>query len=258
MEDYYKKLSGFSSTSLEGLEVVKLLKRYDTKFVFHRDSLPRLLEFLSGHYEILEIDDRRSFRYASTYYDTPDLLFYHQHHNKSYDRYKIRHRRYVDSNQNFFEIKQKNNREKTFKNRISLDKGFNGDELPGELKSFLHSHISVSNESFIDNLMPSLIVEFERITFADRYSGERLTIDTDLSFTGKDSSTGVMHNLVVTEIKREGRTLNPRFFKFLKPMAIHPTKFSKYCIGLVMTWKSLKYNRFKKYILKINKLNRDR
>ncbi|MBN1904948.1 MAG: polyphosphate polymerase domain-containing protein [Deltaproteobacteria bacterium] len=255
MEKYYKKLSGFSSTSLEGLEVVKLLKRYDTKFIFHRNRLALVLDFLSGYYEILEIDNRRSFRYTSTYFDSPDLIFYHQHHNRCYDRYKIRSRKYIDSNQCYFEIKQKNNRKKTIKNRLSLNGDFSGGELPGELKSFALDNISFASKSFIDNLRPSLIVEFERLTFADRYSGERLTLDINLSFTGKDSSTGKMHNLVVAEIKRENRTLNQRFLRFLKTMAINPTKFSKYCLGLVMTENNLKYNRFKKYILKINKLN---
>lgn len=254
MENYHKKLSGFSSTTLEGLEVVKLLKRYDTKYLFHRDQLTPVLDFLSGHYEILEIDNRRSFRYLSIYYDSPDLFFYHQHHNRSYDRYKIRCRKYIDSNQCYFEIKQKNNRKKTIKNRLSLNSDFSGGELPGELRSFALDNISFANKDFIDNLKPSLIVEFDRLTFADRNSGERLTVDINLTFTGKDSSTGVMYNLVVAEIKREGRTLNQRFFQFLKTMAIQPTKFSKYCLGLAMTEKNLKYNRFKKYILKINKL----
>lgn len=255
MENCYNKLTGFASTTLEGLEVVKLLKRYDTKYLFHRDQLAPVLDFLSGHYEILEIDNRRSFRYLSIYYDSPDFIFYYQHHNRCYDRYKIRYRKYLDSNQCFFEIKQKTNRKKTIKNRISINGDFSGGELPRELRSFTLDNISFASENFIDNLKPSLIVEFDRLTFADRYSGERLTIDINLSFTGKNSSTGVMHNLVVAEIKREGRTLNPRFFQFLKTMAIHPTKFSKYCLGLAMTEKNLKYNRFKKYILKINKLN---
>lgn len=255
MKNYYKKLSIFSSTTLEGLEVVKLLKRYDTKYLFHRDQLTPVLDFLSGHYEILEIDNRRSFRYLSIYYDSPDLLFYHQHHNRCYDRYKIRYRKYVDSNQCYFEIKQKTNKKKTIKNRVSINGDLSGGELPGALRSFTLDNISFANNYFLDNLKPSLIVEFDRLTFADRNSGERLTIDTNLTFTGKGSSTGIMHNLVVAEIKRESRTLNQRFFQFLKTMAIHPTKFSKYCLGLAMTEKNLKYNRFKKYILQINKLN---
>jgi hypothetical protein len=98
-------------------------------------------------------------------------------------------------------------------------------------------------------------VEFDRLTFADRDSGERLTVDMNMTFTGKNSSTVKLHNLVVAEIKREGRLLNPEFFQFMKKTAIRPAKFSKYCLGLVMTKKNLKYNRFKKYLLNINKLN---
>jgi hypothetical protein len=151
MEDYYKKLSGFSSTTLEGLEAVSLLKRYDTKYLFHRDKLSPVLDFLSGHYEILEIAKRRLFRYLSIYYDSPDLLFYHQHHNRCYDRYKIRHRKYIDTNQCYFEIKQKTNRKKTIKNRLLLDGVLSGSELPPELKSFALGNISFASENFIDN-----------------------------------------------------------------------------------------------------------
>jgi hypothetical protein len=255
MKNYYNKLTGFSSTTLEGLEIVKLLKRFDTKYQFHRDHLAKVLDFLSGYYEILEIDNRRSFRYKSIYFDTDDFLFYHQHHNKSYDRYKIRYRKYIDSNLSFIEIKQKNNRKKTVKNRLAINGDFNGAEFTEEIRSFISDNISLTHKDIIGNLSPKLIVEFDRITFADRNSGERLTIDSNLTFTGKNSSTGEISNLIIAEIKRESRTLNQRFFQFLKTMSIYPTKFSKYCLGLAMTEKNLKYNRFKKYILEINKLN---
>jgi hypothetical protein len=255
MNNYIMKLTGFASTTLDGLESVKLMKRYDTKYMFHRDRLAPVLDFLSGDYEILEIGNRRSFRYMSLYYDTDDFMFYHQHHNRSYDRYKIRYRKYIDSNLCYFEIKHKNNRKKTIKSRLPVNSDFGDNGLTGEVRSFVTDNISLTCGSIIDNLKPKLIVEFDRLTFANRNSGERLTIDINLTFTGKETSTIGIHNLVVAEIKREGRTLNQRSSQFMKAMAIYPTKFSKYCLGLAMTEKNLKYNRFKKYLLKINKFN---
>ena len=49
-------LNKFKSISLEDLESVSLLRRYDSKFTFHSVNLPILLEKLKDKYQILEIN----------------------------------------------------------------------------------------------------------------------------------------------------------------------------------------------------------
>ena len=49
-------------------------------FIFHKDKLKNVLDYLSKHYEILEIDNKRFFKYENLYFDTDDYFFYHQHH----------------------------------------------------------------------------------------------------------------------------------------------------------------------------------
>ena len=114
-------LNKFKSISLKDLESVSLLRRHDSKFTFHSANLSVLLEKLADKYKILEIGGKRIFCYDNIYYDTNNLLFYNQHHNGKRNRYKIRTRKYLESNQLFFEIKIKNNKDKTIKKRIEID-----------------------------------------------------------------------------------------------------------------------------------------
>ena len=74
---------------------------------------------LARQYEVLEIDNKRFFKYQNLYFDTDDFFFYHQHHNRNLSRYKVRFRRYVDTNQCYFEVKHKNNKRKTLKSRLN-------------------------------------------------------------------------------------------------------------------------------------------
>ena len=83
---------------------------------------------------------------------------------------------------------------------------------------------------------------------------ERVTIDTNLSFKSANKEK-IFDNLVVIEIKQEGKRLNTVMNKALKLMSILPTNFSKYCLGITNTFDNIKSNRFKEINLKINKLN---
>jgi hypothetical protein len=83
---------------------------------------------------------------------------------------------------------------------------------------------------------------------------ERLTIDFDVHFhnleTGKDAETGP---LVIIELKRDGNVFSP-VLEILRTLRIKPSGFSKYCIGSVMTNKSLKHNIFKAKMVTLSKL----
>ncbi len=247
-------LAQFNPTTLEGLDVLKLLKRYDTKFVFCRDKLPAVFDFLYDNYQVLEIDDRRYFQYESLYYDTDDYFFYRQHHNKKYDRYKVRYRKYIDSNQCYFEVKHKNNKRKTIKSRLLLNNSNFFGELSEESKSFARKSIFLSNGDLIDQIKPKLGIKFDRITFANCHQKERFTVDLNLTFANRNSEQRKMDSIVVAELKSEKHSTNSPLIKYLKELKIYPATFSKYCIGIAMTEKNIKCNRFKKKLLKINKL----
>ena len=245
-------LASFHATTLEDLEIIKLLKRYDTKFIFHGDQLIPIFDYLSQNYEVLEIDNNRSFKYQNLYFDTDDYFFYRQHHNRKLSRYKVRFRRYVDSNKCYFEVKHKNNKRKTIKSRLLLEDKNISHELSEQTKEFARDCILINNGDIIDKVKPKLWIEFERITFANQFNKERLTLDTNLTYTDSNSLRQKLDNLVIAELKSEKFSLNSQFFQYLKKLKIYPIRFSKYCIGIAITEKNIKCNRFKKKLLKLN------
>jgi hypothetical protein len=248
-------LARFQAMPLNELDKVKLLKRYDTKFVFHKEKLTPLFDFLCEQYQILEIDQNRSFKYESLYYDTDDYFFYHQHHNKRLNRYKIRCRRYIDSSQCYFEVKFKNNKNRTIKTRLLLDVKNIDNELSEKSKEFGKKSIYKEYEYLIDEIKPKIWIEFDRITLANQLNKERFTFDINLTFTDRKSYRQNLNNLIIAELKSENISLNQNFFQYLKNQKIFPTTFSKYCMGIAMTNNSIKSNRFKKNLIKLRKFS---
>ena len=80
------------------------------------------------HYKCVEIENKRVSQYQTLYYDTKDMKLYNEHHNGHLNRYKIRHRTYVDSNLSFLEVKFKNNkgRKNNMSNNQPLKSKLNG------------------------------------------------------------------------------------------------------------------------------------
>jgi hypothetical protein len=247
-------LDDFRPTSLEDLNGLKLLKRYDTKFTFHKSRLKNVLDYLSRDYRILEIGGRRLFSYETLYYDTDDFFFYHQHHNRSYGRYKVRCRRYVESNQCFFEVKFKNNKKKTIKNRIPLNEKSIRREISESSKEFARSHILMNDIDIMEKIKPKLKVDYHRMTFANFASEERFTIDIGLTYSEGTPHHRRLDGLVIAEHKSERPSPNAPLLQYLKSMEIHPVGFSKYCVGVALTEENIKYNRFKKKILALKKM----
>jgi hypothetical protein len=248
-------IAAFNATSLTNIETIKLMKRYDTKFIFHRDKLQSVLDYLRSDYQVLEIDNKRSFRYENLYYDTDDHFFYHQHHNQRVNRYKLRCRKYIESNNCYFEIKFKNNKKKTIKTRILLEDKNIHHKLLEESREFARKLVLIDNGNIVDEVKPALWIDFNRITFANVIKKERLTFDINLTYTDKKSNSCKINNLIIAELKSEHASLNSFFNQYLKDLQIFPTKFSKYCVGIALTEKNIKCNRFKKNLLKLHKYN---
>ena len=111
-----KFIEKFEPITLEEMESVKLMDRVDTKYVFPFSQLPHILDEMKSYYRLLDINNIRMHRYESLYYDTNDFQLYAKHQSGRLNRYKLRFRKYVDSNGlTFFEIKFKNNKGRTIK-----------------------------------------------------------------------------------------------------------------------------------------------
>ena len=114
-------LNNFQTVSLDEMNNVKLMSRFDTKFVFSISKLTDLLSKIAPFYKVLEINNDRVHEYKSIYYDTNEHKFYLDHHNSRVNRNKIRFRKYVGSGLTFLEIKLKNNKGKTIKKRMRVE-----------------------------------------------------------------------------------------------------------------------------------------
>ena len=85
---------------------------------------------------------------------------------------------------------------------------------------------------------------------------ERLTFDINLEFKWEEEEKK-FPSLVIAELKQERKNRNSPFYKLMRSKGIRPYRISKYCIGAIELYdtKKLKYNRFKKKLLKLKKIN---
>jgi hypothetical protein len=242
-------LSAFHSISLSEMDNVKLMQRIDTKYVVNVSLLPTILEQLHTTYRILEIKGNRQAKYKTLYFDTSNLNDYHTHHRGKANRHKIRMRQYIDSNLYFLEIKKKNNKGRTTKERISINQFSNN---LADFNDFLERH-GISTKDY----NPSLLNSFSRITLVDTDNPQRITIDTNLTVTHPVKNIHKeLKNLAVIEIKQAQRSRS-LFASALKEHHILPKSISKYGIGIAMLYDTVKYNRFKSKLLYLQKITQN-
>jgi hypothetical protein len=239
-------LQSYDPITLEEMDSVKLMNRMDVKYIFHRDILSEILEEARNECRVLEVDRKRCCAYATRYFDTPELKMYHEHHNGRRNRYKVRYRSYLDSGTTYFEIKFKNNKGRTIKDRIKVSG--NEFEIQGESEFLLMKKTSFQAEM----LKEALRVTFNRITLVSRELKERITLDTDLHFWHNGTELD-FPALVIAEIKQD-RTARSFFTRLLHDKRIHPLSLSKYCFGLANLKPDIKINNFKPKLLNVNKL----
>lgn len=241
-------VNSFEGMSLEEMDQVKLMNRVDTKFAFRIDFLLQLLEELKSDYKVFEIQGTRTPSYESLYFDDERFSFFRDHHNGKMNRFKVRFRKYVESNLHFLEIKHKF-KGRTNKQRILAD-DFNYN-FSSNQKEFLEN---VLNEQV--DLKACMWNSFHRITLVNKTENERLTLDFDILFHWKEERFQ-LDKLVIAELKQEELNRNSAFYKIMKKSIIRPYRLSKYCIGSIELHgtENLKYNRFKKKLLTLKKIN---
>ena len=243
-------LGNMTPITLEQMSGIRLMNRLDTKYVASKEQLVRLLELVRDKYYVQETLDNRIIPYLTTYYDTDDHLMYMMHHNGRARRMKVRVRTYVASDLTFLEVKNKNNHARTKKKRIEVPSqdDFRGTEGAKEL-------VQKKTGLNLDRLNAVVRNRFDRVTLVNKGKTERLTIDFNIAFhnfeTDNDHETD---QLVIIELKRDGNVFSP-VCNLLRDIHVHPTGFSKCCIGMALTDPSLKQNNFKPKLRKLEKIN---
>ncbi len=254
MSEIDDKIQGLLDTmepiTLEQMSGIRLMNRLDTKYVASKEQLVQLLHLVQDKYYVQETLDNRVIPYLTTYYDTDDHVMYTMHHNKRAKRMKVRVRTYVASGDTFLEVKNKNNHARTKKKRISVPSqdDFRTTEGASEL-------VQRKTGLSLSTLNAVVRNRFDRVTLVNKGKTERLTIDFNIAFhnfeTNHDHGTD---KLVIIELKRDGNVFSP-VCNLLRDIHVHPTGFSKCCIGMALTDTSLKQNNFKPKLRNLEKIN---
>ena len=242
-------LKQFSPISLKEMDSVELMNRFDSKFIFPLLSLNEVLKNLNKYYQVLNVKGKNVHSYESLYLDDEKNRFYNDHHSGKNPRFKVRHRKYLDSNMSFLEVKEKKNG-RTNKNRISSTMW--AEDFSDNQTKFLND-FSLPTK----NLRKTIKTSYDRITLVSLLSSERITIDTNIQFSDK-KSTVTTHEFVVAEIKQNKIQRDSPFYKRMRAMNLRRTNISKYIIGRILLddKKSLKHNRFKSTLMKIQKIEK--
>jgi len=219
-----------------------LLTRFDRKYLLHRGEADGVLRRLAPGTRVLAIDGRRSFRYESVYFDTPDLLSYRQAARARRHRFKIRTRSYLDTDLAFLEVKVRGHRDVTVKDRTGYDL-----DSRGGLTEFGRSYAGETLDdrgldgSVAESLEPTLLTRYERVTLLPPEPGVRVTVDTDLSWTDGQRELR-LPDLAIVETKSGP---HPSGIDRLLWRAGHrPESVSKYGTGLAALRGDLPANRW--------------
>lgn len=231
--------------SLEALNAkAAMLERRDHNYVVGADTLQRVVVQLAPLFDVLEIDGRRAFTYETCYFDDPGLRSYFDHHQGRRQRMKVRVRRYVDSGLCFVEVKLKDRRGSTVKQRMPC-----APENFARLDAAALAHVQRCHEAmygrpFERPLAPVLQMRYRRTTLVARAGGERMTIDGQIRFDGAPAGAAPDDGLFIVETKSaHGRGLADAV---LRRLHVHPTQgCSKYCVGLSATGLVDRFNRFR-------------
>ncbi len=227
--------------ALSEMDSVRLMDRTDTKFVFPVSLLPAVLHEVRDSYRSLVVSDTRLSKYETLYYDTADFDLYHRHHAGRSSRFKVRSRRYVESDLCFFEVKYRNNKGRTIKNRIRTP----------AIEDFISEHPArlLGELSNLDpaTLQGTIWVNYQRATLVSKHTAERLTLDLGLTFRTAHQSID-FGKMVIAEVKREKANSISPVISVFNQRRIRAGSISKYCLGLISIHASLRKNNFKEQL----------
>ena len=256
-----------------------LLTRVDRKYLVPLKSAQDLVDGLAPHAQVLAIDERRRFSYASTYFDTPELDAFMLTARKRRRRFKVRTRTYLDSGSCFLEVKTRGARGSTLKRRM----GYHADDasrLTGPGRAFVTACLastgvtgSAAAHEVAAVLRPVLATTYQRTTLHLPRAEARATIDTALTwqrlgpapFTGASAATSpgtptgpqALRPSHLAEAINDGEpvadiavveTKNPATpspaDRALWDAGHRPTRISKYATGMALLHPELPTNRW--------------
>lgn len=228
----------FAPISLDALtERAALLTRVDRKYVLTADAVTHLLETAPDSTRQLSIDGVREFDYVSDYYDTPDLACYLGAARRRRRRFKVRHRRYVQTGGAFLEVKTRRG-DATVKERLA----WAVPEIAGPGADFVESSLRQANLT-VDTarLAPTLRTSYRRSTLFLPETGSRATLDADLTWR-TPAGRSLASDAVIVETKTGSTPC--AIDRLLWSQGYRPVAVSKYAVGLAALHPALPHNRW--------------
>ena len=209
-----------------------LLQRHDKKYATSITRAAHFIRSLGPEWKVQTISERSSQRYQTLYFDDPYLRSYNDHVKGRRHRFKIRVRTYEDGI-SFLEVKLKTKRGLTDKKRFERPSSAT-DRLSDSESTWLSSLLP---DIDLGALVPTLDVEYERITLHSLSLAERLTVDYSIQVKVAGDWQPVLDDGVILESKSE--SLRSQVSHELKLQGIHTVPFSKYCAGLSVVDESI-------------------
>ncbi len=230
-------LSGLPGTSLHEVNrSARLQTRKDRKYVLDAKVLAELLEHLPEGARVLEIAGRRWFGYESVYYDTEGLDSYRLAACRRPSRFKVRTRTYVDSGTSFAEVKRRDGRGRSVKERIEIT---SSTDVADAVRRFANTFDAV--QPYSADLAPVVASSYERATIVVPAEQMRMTIDTGYECVGVDGKSADVDQVIV-ETKTAGTPSSVD--RLLWKVGCRPVKLSKYATGMAAMHPELPANRW--------------
>jgi hypothetical protein len=231
----------------ELVEVAELLHRTDRKYVVTEAQLSELVVALEGDVRVLSVEGRRSARYDSVYFDTPQRESYLASAHRRRRRFKVRTRSYLDSQQTYLEVKVRDARRRTVKLRTPYafdDRGILNAAAYEFLTQIFIEH-GLAHDA-VAALVPTLHTEFCRVTLFIPSAGCRMTLDTELRLDRPDGDAVAVADLIILETKSDAG--DRRVDRLLWRMGVRPQSVSKFAIGSALLDPTLPDNKWSRTI----------
>lgn len=232
------------SLSAVGLDDVlaraDLQRRVDRKYLVPVQSVTTLVAALASTHRVLEVGDRRTTTYRSTYLDSADLRCCRDHLQGRRLRWKTRQRLYVEDRLCRLEVKVRTGRGDTLKHTLTLAAEQYG-VVDDDTRALVRQLLGDSGREGADaGLRPTLEVGYTRATLVDLDQGTRVTLDrgmvaTPLHGDGEAMRVGTVvldPRFVIVETKGHARAAHVD--RLLLAAGCRPTSLSKYATSAAL------------------------
>jgi hypothetical protein len=212
----------------ELVESAELLTRVDRKYVVPVREVDALISCLQGSARILDIDGRREFGYRSTYHDTPHRESFLTSGRSRRLRWKVRTRTYLDTGSSWLEVKTRQSRDQTVKQRIEYTDTDDAQALTSAGTAFVTEVLGAGIATVLE---PVLVTGYRRTTLYLPGSNSRVTIDVDLGWTSL-TGRGDLDRPSIAILETKTGSTPSEVDRLMWSRGHRPARISKYGVGM--------------------------